>query len=154
MKRDASRARAAAVLLAFAAALLLGVVLVVAFDPDVQTIGPAELVARSDDARRFLIGDYFFVAVYAVASPIAQWRFGAVLGEDRPRWMRYAPLLLVAAGIVDATENALLLSATDAEAEGTVDTAHALAAPKVILFVAAALLAIGVAGRAVRVLAR
>lgn len=125
----------------------------VAFDPEVQTIGADILVERRDDARAFLIVDYLFIAVYAVLSPIAQLRFGHALG-GLGRWLRLAPILLVAAGIVDAVENALLLSATDSVSEGTVETAHALAVPKVVLFVCAVLLSVGVLARAIRALAR
>ena len=140
---------------AFAATLALGLVLLFAFEPDVQTIEAEDLVRREDDARGFLIADYLFIALYAVLSPIAQRRFGSALG--RPglgRLLRWAPLLMPAAGAVDAVENTLLLSATDSVYERTVDAAHALAVPKVVLFVAAALLSVGVLVRALRTLTR
>lgn len=140
-----SRARAIAVLALFAATLLLGLVLLVFFDPEVQTVSSDELVARRNDARAFLIADYFFVLLYAVLSPIAIWRFARALP---------AVLLLAAAGVVDATENTLLLTATGTGSEGAVDAAHALELPKVALFVLGAVLALVVNVRAARVLRR
>ena len=137
----------------FALTLALGIVLLIAFDPDVQTIDADELADRSDDARAFLAGDFLFVALYAVLSPIAIWRFGSTLGAGSPpRWMIVAVLLLVAAGAVDATENTLLLSSTGSVSTGRVDAAHALAIPKITLFVVGALLAIAAQVRAVQVL--
>ena len=143
------RSRAVPVLVAFAATLAMGIVLLVAFEPDVQTISAAELVEEKDDARAFLIADYFFIVLYAVISPIVIWRYGGPA-----RWIAVTALLLVAAGLVDATENTLLLSATDSVSEDSVDAAHALEAPKVILFVAGALGAIAVNVRAAQALRR
>ena len=140
------RTRALFVVAAFAASLVMGLVLIVAFDADVQTIDAGELVERKDDARAFLIADYLFIVLYAIVSPIAQRRFGPT------GWLRWAPFLLAAAGVVDAAENTLLLTATDSISEDTVDAAHALALPKVVLFVAGALLAVGILVRAIRVL--
>jgi hypothetical protein len=135
----------------FGATLALGLVLLFAFEPDVQTVDAAELVRRSDDARAFLVADFFFVALYAVLSPIAQWRFGAAIGGGSPPpWVRAAALLLALAGLVDATENVLLFTATDSVAAGTVDAAHALEVPKVSLFVAGTAMSILVLVRAVR----
>jgi hypothetical protein len=139
--------RAQVVLALLVATIALGVVLLVAFDPDVQTVDAGELVDRRDDARAFLVADYAFVVLYAVLSPLAIWRFGA-----RPA--RLAAPLLAAAGLVDATENTLLLAATGTVSEGAVDAAHALAVPKIALFVAGALLAMVVNVRAVQVLRR
>ena len=62
-----------------------------------------------------------------------------------------AAALLAAAGIVDAIENALLLTASGSGSQDTVDTAHALAAPKVLLFVAGAALALATNWRALGV---
>ncbi len=147
------RSRAVAVLVAFAATLALGIVLLVAFEPDVQTIGAEELLARSDDARRFLIADYVFIVLYAIVSPIAIWRFGGAIGGGTPPpWVKLAAAFLIAAGFVDATENALLLSATGSLSTGAVDAAHALKIPKVALFVAGAGLAIAADVRAIKVL--
>ena len=137
----------------FTATLALGIVLLIAFEPEIQTIDADELVARSDDARAFLIADYVFVAFYAILSPLAIWRFGSALtGGSPPGWIKLTALLLMAAGLVDATENTLLLSATDSESEGAVDAAHALEIPKVILFVSGTLLAIVANLRAVKAL--
>ena len=142
-----------AVLAMFVATLALGIVLLVAFDPDVQTIDAEELVARKDDARAFLIADYVFVTFYAILSPLAIWRFGRSLGGGTPPgWIKLTALLLMAAGVVDATENTLLLSATDSVSEDAVDAAHGLEIPKVALFVAGAALAVAVNIRAVKVL--
>jgi protein-S-isoprenylcysteine O-methyltransferase Ste14 len=148
------RPRAIIVLAAFVATLALGLVLLAFFEPEVQDIGAAELVDRKDEAREFLVADYFFILVYGVLSPIAIWRFGGALaGGSPPGWMKLTAVLLVAAGLVDATENTLLLSATDSVSEDTVDAAHALVVPKVGLFVAGALLAIVANFRAARTLA-
>lgn len=149
------RARAWAVLGLLAATVALGIVLLVAFEPEVQTVDAAELVERSDDARAFLVADYFFIAIYAVLSPIAIWRFGSALGAGTPPgWIKLTALLLAAAGIVDATENTLLLSATGSVSEGAVDAAHALEIPKVSLFLAGAVLALVVNFRALQTLRR
>jgi uncharacterized membrane protein len=147
------RTRGIAVLAMFAAALALGIVLLVAFDPEVQTIDPEELVTRSDDARRFLVADYVFVLCYAILSPLAIWRFGSALAAGSPPgWIKLTVLLLVAAGLVDATENTLLLSATGSVSEGAVDAAHALEIPKVTLFLAGAAFAVAANIRAARAL--
>ncbi len=103
----------------------------------------AELVEREDDARAFLIADYFLIALYSVVSPIAILRFGYL------RWVAY---VLVLAGMVDIIENTLLLMATDSVSEDTVDAAHALEIPKVLLFLAGALPALVVNWRAFRTL--
>jgi hypothetical protein len=147
------RSPAIAVLAMFAAVLALGIVLLVAFDPEVQTIDPEELVTRSDDARKFLVADYVFVLCYAILSPLAIWRFGSALAAGSPPgWIKLTVLLLVAAGLVDATENTLLLSATGSVSEGAVDAAHALEIPKVTLFLAGAAFAVAANIRAARVL--
>jgi hypothetical protein len=136
-----------------AATIALGIVLLVAFEPEVQTIDAGDLVARKDDARAFLIADYLFIAFYAVLSPLAIWRFGSSLaGGSPPQWIKLTAVLLAAAGLVDATENALLLSATGSVSEDAVDAAHALEIPKITLFVAGALLAVAANIRAARVL--
>ena len=139
------RSRAITVVALFAATLLLALVLLLAFDPGVQTISAQELADRRDDARAFLIADYGFVLLYAVLSPIAIWRFARA---------RAAVALLAAAGLVDAVENTLLLSATGSVSEGAVDAAHALALPKFALFAAGAVLALIVYARALRTLRR
>jgi hypothetical protein len=147
------RSRAVAVLAMFAATLALGLVLLVAFEPDIQTIDADELVSRSGDARAFLSADFVFILLYAVASPIAIWRFGTALGAGTPPgWIKLTALVLVGAGLVDATENTLLLSATGSVSEGAVDLAHALAIPKVTLFTAGAALALVANVRAAKAL--
>ena len=145
------RSRAAWVTIVFAATVVVGIALLVAFVPDVQTMDADELVANKDDARAFFAGDYVFVVLYAVLSPIAYWRFGAALtGGSPPTWIKLT-LLLAAGGVFDAIENALLLSSTGSASQDRVDAAHAVAIPKTVLFVAGALFAIATVVRAVRV---
>jgi hypothetical protein len=147
------RARAVAVLAMLGATLALAAVLLIFFEPEIQTIEARELVARKDDARAFLIADYLFIVFYAVLSPIAIWRFGkALTGDSPPGWIKAAALLLAAAGLVDTAENTLLLSATGSLSEDTVDAAHALEIPKVAPFAAGALLAVAVNVRAAQTL--
>jgi uncharacterized membrane protein len=148
----AIRPRAWWVAILFAATVVLGLVLLFAFDTDVQTIDADELVRRKDDARAFFAGDYVFVVLYAVLSPIAIWRFGAALtGGSPPTWIKLS-LLLTAGGVFDAIENALLLSSTGSASQDRVDAAHAVAIPKTIFFVAGAVVSITALVRAVRVL--
>lgn len=149
---DQLRSRANAVSTAIAATVGLGVVLVLFFDADVQQADPAELVARQDDARAFFVADFVFIALYALASPWTISRFGAALPGPNPWWLTAAVILLPLAGLVDATENAVLLSASGSVSPGAVDFAHALAIPKIALFVAGAACAIAVLVRAFRVL--
>ena len=146
------RARARAVAGAFAATLALGLVLTVAFEPDVQTADAAELVARESDARSFFIADYVFIALYAVLSPIAIWRYAAVAMPGPPWWILATVVLLPLAGLVDATENALLWSAAGSLSPDAVDGAHSLAIPKVALFVAGAVGSIAALVHAIRTL--
>ena len=149
----ALRARAWMVLALFAATTTYGVMLLVAFEPSVQRDTAAELVARGDDAKAFLIADYLFIVLYAIATPVAIWRFGAALEGGRPPlWIWVAAGLLVACGLVDVGENSLLYSATDSLSPGAVDDAHALAAPKLALFGGGLVLTIVAAVRALRVL--
>jgi hypothetical protein len=149
----AARSRAPAVLGLFAATLTVGLLLLIAFEPEVQTVGAEELAERKDDARAFLVGDYVFVLLYAVLSPLAIWRFGRALGSGSPPgWIKLTALLLVAAGLVDLTENTLLFSATGSVSEGAVDAAHALEIPKLALFTAGAILAVIANVRAARAL--
>jgi hypothetical protein len=139
-----------AVIAGFGASVLLGLALLVFFEPDVQQASAAELVAREGDARSFFIADYVFILLYAVLSPIAIWRYGAIFQGGAPWWLTAAVLLLPLAGLVDAAENALLLTASGSLSPDTVDAAHALAIPKVVLFVAGAGCAIAVLVRAIR----
>jgi hypothetical protein len=141
--------RALAVLGLLIATLAMGIVLLVFFEPDVQGVGAQELVERKDDARAFLAGDYVFVLLYAVLSPLAIWRFGSALGDGDPAfWIELAAGLLVAAGLVDLAENTLLITSTGSVSEGRVDAAQALEIPKVVLFTAGALATIAVNVRA------
>lgn len=146
------RARARAVVATFGAALVLGIVLLVFFEPDVQQAEPGELVARKDDARAFFAVDFVFILLYAIASPWAISRFGAAHDGPNPWWLTAAVILLPLAGLVDATENALLLSSTGSVSPDAVDLAHGLAIPKIALFVAGTACSIAVLARAVRTL--
>jgi hypothetical protein len=153
------RSRALLVVVCFGATLAYGLLLLFAFDTDIQQINAAELADRSDDARAFLIADLFFPVFYGVLSPFAQLRFGAVLsshqdaGDNRPPgWIIATAALLAGAGLFDWTENVLLLIATGSGSQGTVDVAHAVAIPKTVFFVSGALLALFVLARAIKVL--
>ena len=131
------------------ATVVAGLAILATLDVDVQTISAVELAGREDDARAFFIADYGFVALYAILIPLAILRFRrAVAGGI---WMAVAAADLFVAGIVDAVENTLLLSAaTDGPAAGRVDAAHALAIPKVALFVLGAIGALLIAYRSAR----
>ena len=147
---ERSRGTAWPVVALFVATIAFGVFLLLVFEPDVQEADAAELVARSDDARAFLIADLFFPLIYGVLSPLAQWRFGRSLtGGSPPVWVAAAAILLVLAALCDLSENALLLSGTDSESPGAVDAAHAIAVPKIAFFVAGAVLSVAVLVRAV-----
>src|SRR5687767_5366479 len=127
------------------ATLAMGVVLVVAFEPDVQGVSAQELVERKDDARAFFAGDYVFVFLYAILSPVVIWRYGSALGDGVPPfWIELAAGLLLAAGLVDLAENTLLVTSTGSVNDGRVDAGHALEIPKVILFSLGALMALAV----------
>ena len=129
------------------AVLAFGIVLLIAFDPGVELVDASELVERRDDARAFLIADYFFMALYGTLLPLTMWRFG------RPAtWVKVAALLLVAASLVDVVENTLLLTSTDSVSEGAVDAAHVVGIVNVFLFAAGALPGLVLLVRAVRVL--
>ena len=144
-------ARAVPVLALFALALPVGIALLVVFDPEIQRIDARELVARKDDARRFIVADYVFILIYGVLFPIAVWRFGRALApESPPRWAKLTVVMGVAAGLVDAVEDTLLLTATGSVSEGTVDAAHALEVPKIALFVTGVTLAAVASLRALR----
>ena len=136
----------------FLATVALGIVLLVAFDTDVQTIDARELVQRKVDAREFFAGDYLFIVLYAVLSPIALWRFGGGLRGRARSWTRVGGLILVAAGLFDCAENALILSATGSGSQEAVDAAHGVAVPMTALFLIGAALVIVANARAIRVL--
>jgi hypothetical protein len=126
------RSRAGALIAAALGVIAYGVLLLVAFDPGVERLDADEL-ARSGDANAFLIADLVFPVLYGALLPLAMWRFSA------ERWARVAALLLVAAGLVDWVENALLLAATDEVSESAVDAGHVAGWVNVVLFTAGAL---------------
>lgn len=144
------RKRARAVLSLLAATVAFAAFLLIGFEPDIQEAGARELVDREEDARAFLAADYVFILLYGVVSPIVIWRFAKASGG--PAWMKIAALVLVVAGILDAVENTLLLSASDAVNEDAVDAAHGVAIPKWIFGLTAFALALGVNLRAIRTL--
>jgi hypothetical protein len=139
------RARAKFLLAAAAAVIAYALLLLIAFNPDVEMLDAAEL-AESDDAASFLVADLFFPPVYGILLPLAMWRFSAA------RWARIAALLLVVAGVVDWAENILLLTATDSPSEGAVDAGHAAGWVNVVLFTAGALPGLVLLVRAIRAL--
>ncbi|MDX6697134.1 MAG: hypothetical protein QOE65_531 [Solirubrobacteraceae bacterium] len=144
-----AKPQARVVLALFAATLVVGLILLVAFDTDVQSVDARELVSRRHAARQFFAGDYVFLALYGPLSALALWRFGAALGAG---WIRLGAGLLLLASAFDAAENALLLSATGSVSQDTVDAAHTVAVPKTIFFVAGAAFALAANWRAGRVL--
>ena len=153
------RSRARLVVIAFAATVAFGLMLTLAFDPQVQEMDAVELADRASDARAFLIADLFFPLLYAVLAPLALWRFGAALraGESGvdprpPRWVIASVVLLAGAGLCDWAENALLLIATESESQGTVDAAHAMAVPKIAFSAVGAALSLPALARAIGVL--
>jgi hypothetical protein len=139
------RTRAKFLLWATAAVIAYGLLLLIAFNPDVEMLDAAEL-AESDDAVPFLVADLFFPPLYGILLPLAMWRFSAA------RWARIAALLLVVAGVVDWAENVLLLTATDSPSEGVVDAGHAAGWVNVGLFTAGALPGLVLLVRAIRAL--
>jgi hypothetical protein len=139
------RSRAKALLAATAAVVAYGLLLLIAFDPDVEMLDAAEL-ARSEDAVPFLVADLFFPPLYGILLPLAMWRFSAA------RWTRIAALLLAAAGLIDWIENTLLLTATDSPSEGAVDVGHVAGWVNVVVFTAGALPGLVLVARAIRVL--
>jgi hypothetical protein len=141
------RSRAGALLAAALGVIAYGVLLLVAFDPGVEQLDADEL-ARSDDANPFLIADLVFPVLYGALLPFAMWRFSA------ERWARVAALLLVAAGLVDWVENALLLTATDEVSESAVDAGHVAGWVNVVLFTAGALPGLLLLVRAVQAVRR
>ena len=131
------------------ATLAFGIVLLIAFDPGVELVDASELVERRDDARAFLITDFFFMALYGTLLPLTMWRFG------RPAtWVKAAALLLVAASLVDVLENTLLLASAGSISEGRVDAAHIAGIVNIVLFTAGALPGLVLLVRAVRLLRR
>jgi hypothetical protein len=139
------RSRAKALLAATAAVIGYGLVLLIAFDPGVETLEADEL-ARSDDAVPFLVADLFFPPLYGILLPLAMWRFSAA------RWAGLAALCFVAAGLVDWAENILLLTATDSVSESAADAGHVAGWVNIVLFTAGALPGLVLLVRAIRVL--
>jgi hypothetical protein len=130
------RARAITLLVVFGAVLAVSGLFWVLTEPSIQGAPVGELAERRSDAVAFFTLDYLFVVLYAVAGPIALWRFGTTLASDRgrvPSWVALGALLLVVGGIVDAVENALLLTASSSGNAGSVDLAHSLVVPKYAL---------------------
>lgn len=145
------RTRAITLLVVFGAALVLSGLLLFLTDPGIQVAPVEELVARRTDAVAYFTLDYVFVVVYAVAGPIALWRFGTTLGRV-PSSVLVAALALVAGGIVDAVENTLLLTASSSGSASSVELAHALALPKYALGGLGFLLSLRAVGLAIRAL--
>ena len=147
------RGRAWASVGVIAATVVVGLVLLVAFEPGIQTLDADELVAERDDARAFLVPDFAFAVLYGFVAPVVHWRFGAALyGLVVPTWVKAAAALLALAGLVDLVENILLYSATDAVSEGAVDTAHAIKPVALVAFPIGAVLSLVLGWRAVQVL--
>jgi hypothetical protein len=129
------------------AVIVFGLVLLIAFDPGVEMLDARELVESKDDARAFLVADYFFMALYGTLLPLTMWRFGSPA-----TWVKVAALLLVTASLVDVIENTLLLTSTSSVSEGRVDAAHIAGIVNIVLFTAGALPGLVLVARAVRVL--
>lgn len=137
------RSRAKTLVAASAAVIAYGLVLLIAFEPDVEMLDAGELAA-SDDAVPFLVADLFFPLVYGALLPLAIWRFA------QERWAKAAALLLALAGLVDWLENVLLLTSTGSASEGAVDAGHVAGWVNVVLFTAGALPGLVLLARAVR----
>ena len=120
---------------AVAAAVLYGLVLLFFFEVGVQQDSATELVARSDDARSFLVADLFFPPIYALLVPLAALAFARRdYGGGEPGWLKAAAASLVIAGLCDWGENILLLASLKTASPNRVDAAHAVAIPKLIFF--------------------
>ena len=122
-------------LAAIGAALAFGLILLGFFEVDVQQDSAAELVARADDARSFLVADLFFPPFYALLVPLAALAYArASYGGAVPAWTKAALGCLVIAGLCDWGENILLLASLETESPNRVDAAHAVAIPKLLFF--------------------
>ncbi len=136
---------------AVATAVVYGLVLLVFFEVGVQQDSAAELVARADDARSFLVADLFFPPVYALLVPLAALAFARrSYGEAEPLWVKAAAACLVLAGLCDWGENILLLASLDTASPNRVDAAHAVAIPKLVFFGLGALGVLALLYRALR----
>ena len=140
-------ARAKFLLWATAAVIAYGLVLLIFFEPDVETLSAAEL-AESDDAVPFLVADLFFPPLYGILLPLAMLRFSSA------RWALVAAGLLFVAGDVDWAENIMLLIATDSASEGLVDAAHVAGWVNIVLFTAGALPGLVLVAQAIRTVSR
>jgi hypothetical protein len=97
--------------------------------------------------------DYGFIALYALLSPIAIWRFGRELRESKPPvWVQITVTLLVLAGLLDLAQDSLLLSSTTSSNRQAVDAAHAVSLGLNVLFFAGVLMSVFVVVRAARTL--
>ena len=122
-------------LAAVAAAVAYGVFLLLSFEVDVQQDSAADLVARDDDARSFLVADLFFPPIYGFLVPLAALAFARrSYGGAEPIWVKAAAASLVIAGLCDWGENILLLASLETESPNRVDAAHAIAIPKLVFF--------------------
>ena len=136
---------------AVAATVAYGVFLLLAFEVDVQQDTAAELVARADDARSFLVADLFFPLLYALLVPLAALAFArASYGGGGPIWARAAAASLVIGGLCDWGENILLLASLETESPNRVDAAHAIAVPKLVFSGLGALGVLALFYRAIR----
>jgi hypothetical protein len=105
------------------------------FEVGVQQDSAAEIVARDDDARSFLVADLFFPPIYAFLVPLAALAYARVSYEGAvPAWVKAAMGCLVIAGLCDWGENVLLLASLETESPNRVDAAHAVAVPKLVFF--------------------
>ena len=120
---------------AVGAAAAYGLFLLGFFEVGVQQDTAAELVARDDDARSFLVADLFFPPIYALLVPLAALAFARVSYEGAvPVWAKAALGCLAIAGLCDWGENILLLASLGTESPSRVDAAHAVAVPKLVFF--------------------
>ncbi|HEX2231738.1 MAG TPA: hypothetical protein VHG69_00045 [Thermoleophilaceae bacterium] len=141
------RSRARFLLWATAAVIAYGLVLLIFFEPDVETLDAAEL-AESDDAVPFLVADLFFPVLYGIVLPLTMVLF------SRARWVMVAAALLLLAGVLDWAENVLLLTATDTPSESTVDAGRVASWVNLVLFAAGALPGLVLVARAIRTVFR
>lgn len=155
---DTPSRAAIALLTVFGVALVIVALFPILADPGIQTVDAQELAARRSDAVAFFTLDYLFIVVYTVAAPIALWRFGKTLanpggGSGRaPSWLAIAVVALVAGGMLDAIENAMLLAASSSADASLVRLAHLLAIPKWIFGIGGFLLSLRAIAAAVKVL--
>ena len=138
-------------LAAVAAAVLYGLFLLRFFEVGVQQDSAAEIVARDDDARSFLVADLFFPPIYALLVPLAALAYARVSYEGAvPAWAKAALGCLAIAGLCDWGENILLLASLETESPNRVDAAHAVAVPKLVFFGLGTLGVLALLNRALR----